>query len=124
LVLQHSASSVSLKTRHNSVPCRAVANGGVWGVWHPPENKLSANEGICRQTKNNIPQNVKLNRNIQHNSPQRHKKVFSGGIPPPPPPPALDTIRAAKSHGLPVSLQVFALTSRSHAWSWKSHGFH
>ena len=26
----------------------------------PPENKLSANEGICRQTKNNIPQNVKL----------------------------------------------------------------
>jgi hypothetical protein len=31
--------------------------------------------------------------------------------------------RAAKSHGLPVSLQVFALTSRSHGWSWKSHGF-
>jgi hypothetical protein len=28
----------------------------------PPENKLSANEGICRQTKNNIPQNVKLNK--------------------------------------------------------------
>jgi N-acetylneuraminic acid mutarotase len=27
----------------------------------PPENKLSANEGICWQTKNNIPQNVKLN---------------------------------------------------------------
>ena len=51
----------------------------------PPENKLSANEGICRQTKNNIPQNVKLNRDIQQNSPQRHKKVFSGGIPPPPP---------------------------------------
>jgi hypothetical protein len=25
--------------------------------------------------------------------------------------------RAAKSHGLPVSLQVFALTSRSHGWS-------
>ena len=51
----------------------------------PPENKLSANEGICRQTKNNIPQNVKLNRDIQQNSPQRYKKVFSGGIPPPPP---------------------------------------
>jgi hypothetical protein len=32
--------------------------------------------------------------------------------------------RAAKSHGLPVSLQVFALTSRSHGGSWKSHGFH
>jgi hypothetical protein len=31
--------------------------------------------------------------------------------------------RAAKSHGLPVSLQVFGLTSRSHGWSWKSHGF-
>jgi hypothetical protein len=25
--------------------------------------------------------------------------------------------RAAKSHGLAVSLQVFALTSRSHGWS-------
>jgi hypothetical protein len=35
--------------------------GGVGGVTPPPENKLSANEGICRQTKNNIPQNVKLN---------------------------------------------------------------
>ena len=56
-----------------------------WGGVTPPENKLSANEGICRQTKNNIPQNVKLNRDIQQNSPQRHKKVFSGGIPPPPP---------------------------------------
>ena len=39
---------------------RAVANGGVWGGDTPPENKLSANEGICRQTKNNIPQNGKL----------------------------------------------------------------
>ena len=32
--------------------------------------------------------------------------------------------RAAKSHGLPVSLQVFALTSRSHGGSLKSHGCH
>jgi hypothetical protein len=31
--------------------CRAVAIWGVWGVWHPPENKLSENEGICRQMK-------------------------------------------------------------------------
>jgi hypothetical protein len=38
--------------------------GGVGGVTPPPENKLSANEGICRQTKNNIPQNVKLKRDI------------------------------------------------------------
>ena len=30
--------------------------------------------------------------------------------------------RAAKSHSLPVSLQVFALTSRAHGESWKSHG--
>jgi hypothetical protein len=43
---------------------RAVANGG---VWHPPWKQvvgkwrdLSANEGICRQTKNKIPQKVKL----------------------------------------------------------------
>ena len=71
----------------DALPIRAVANGGVWGGCDtPPGNKLSANEGICRQTKNNIPQNVKLNRDIQQNSPQRHKKVFSGGIPPPPPP--------------------------------------
>jgi hypothetical protein len=35
--------------------------GGCGGCDTPPENKLSANEGICRQTKNNIPQNVKLN---------------------------------------------------------------
>ena len=33
-------------------------------------------------------------------------------------------IRAAKSHGLPLSFQVFALISRSHGWSWKSHGFY
>jgi hypothetical protein len=33
---------------------------GVWGCDTPPEIKLSANEGICRQTKNNLPQNVKL----------------------------------------------------------------
>jgi hypothetical protein len=32
--------------------------------------------------------------------------------------------RAAKSHGLAVSFQVFALISRSHGWSWKSHGFY
>ena len=38
--------------------------GGCGGCDTPPENKLSANEGICRQTKNNIPQNVKLNRDI------------------------------------------------------------
>jgi hypothetical protein len=35
--------------------------GGCGGCDTPPENKLSANEGICQQTKNNIPQNVKLN---------------------------------------------------------------
>ena len=34
--------------------------GGCGGCDTPPENKLLANEGICRQTKNNIPQNVKL----------------------------------------------------------------
>jgi hypothetical protein len=39
---------------------RAVAIGGCGGCDTPPENKLSANEGICRQTKNNLPQNVKL----------------------------------------------------------------
>jgi N-acetylneuraminic acid mutarotase len=39
--------------------------GGCGGCDTPPGNKLSANEGICRQTKNNIPQNViKLNRDI------------------------------------------------------------
>ena len=30
------------------------------GVTPPPENKLSANEGICRQKKKYIPHNVKL----------------------------------------------------------------
>ena len=34
----------------------------------------------------------------------------------------VEIYRAAKSHGLPVSLQVFALTSRSHGGSCKSHG--
>ena len=45
-------------TRPQSGPSRM---GGCGGCDTPPENKLSANEGICRQTKNNIPQNVKLN---------------------------------------------------------------
>jgi hypothetical protein len=43
--------------------------GGCGGCDTPLENKLSANEGICRQTKNNIPQNVKLNQFFGQYSP-------------------------------------------------------
>ena len=39
-------------------PVRAVAIGGCGGCDTPPENELSANEGICRQTKNNIPKTL------------------------------------------------------------------
>jgi hypothetical protein len=30
--------------------------------------------------------------------------------------------RAAKSHGLPMSLQILGLNSMSHRWMYKSHG--
>ena len=52
----------TIKNSHTSHQGRR--EWGVWGCDTPPENKLSANEGICRQMKNNIPQNVKLNRDI------------------------------------------------------------
>jgi hypothetical protein len=52
----------------------------------PPENELSANEGICRQTKNNIPQNVKLNRDIVLKISRIPLKwSFMHGLAPPPP---------------------------------------
>jgi hypothetical protein len=52
----------------------------------PPENELSANEGICRQTKNNIPQNVKLNQDIVLKiSRMPLKWSFMHGLAPPPP---------------------------------------
>ena len=63
--------------------------GGCGGCDTPPENKLSANEGICRQTKNNIPQNVKLNRDISRLvlKISRIKMVLYAWISATPPPP-------------------------------------
>jgi hypothetical protein len=57
-IIQH-VHGWELSNEDYNVTVKSFSGGGVGGVTHP-ENKLSANEGSCRQTKNNISQNVKL----------------------------------------------------------------